>query len=395
MAKRPIPLPVPVIDADEPDCPKCPPKGAPAWMATFADIATLLMAFFVLILSFAEFNQPRFKMVAGSLNDAFGIQREVPVMNQPLGTTIIDDSFSPSPDPAVIDEITQETTEPEDPQIETGDGGSEGIGSPGESADAAAQAEAQAQAEALADALEAALPADSPLEATVENGETVLRFPEGAAPEDLAQAMTDAANAIAQATADTGADPSEVRLDGLAGQMQTVADTMTPATAGAGDTAGQDATGDSERAAALAEAQLRVALRQEVGEGLVTVEQREDRVIVTVGAGGAFPSGDAELTAEAQEIMTRLAFAAMGEASDIVVTGHTDDVPLGAGSAFRDNWGLAAARASSVVRALQGTGLVEADRMTATSRGESAPVADNTTPEGRAQNRRIEIEILY
>jgi chemotaxis protein MotB len=48
-------------EQDEPDCPKCPPPGAPAWMATFADMATLLMAFFVLILSFAEFNVPKFK----------------------------------------------------------------------------------------------------------------------------------------------------------------------------------------------------------------------------------------------------------------------------------------------------------------------------------------------
>ncbi len=41
-------------EKEEEECPKCPPVGAPAWMATFADMATLLMAFFVLILSFAE-----------------------------------------------------------------------------------------------------------------------------------------------------------------------------------------------------------------------------------------------------------------------------------------------------------------------------------------------------
>ena len=50
-------------EKDEEDCPKCPPVGAPAWMATFADMATLLMAFFVLILSFAEFNVPKFKQI--------------------------------------------------------------------------------------------------------------------------------------------------------------------------------------------------------------------------------------------------------------------------------------------------------------------------------------------
>ena len=53
------------------DCPAC-NKGAPAWMATFADMATLLMAFFVLILSFAQVNVPKYKEVAGSMRSAFG-----------------------------------------------------------------------------------------------------------------------------------------------------------------------------------------------------------------------------------------------------------------------------------------------------------------------------------
>ena len=54
-------------EKEEEECPKCPPVGAPAWMATFADMATLLMAFFVLILSFAEFNVPKFKQISGHL----------------------------------------------------------------------------------------------------------------------------------------------------------------------------------------------------------------------------------------------------------------------------------------------------------------------------------------
>ena len=72
-------------ESEEQDCPKCPPVGAPAWMATFADMATLLMAFFVLILSFAEFNTPKFKQISGSLNNAFGVQRIVPVVEQRQG----------------------------------------------------------------------------------------------------------------------------------------------------------------------------------------------------------------------------------------------------------------------------------------------------------------------
>ena len=94
----------------EDDCPKCPAKGAPAWMATFADMATLLMAFFVLILSFAEFNVPKFKQISGSLKNAFGVQRVLPVVEQPKGTTILSLNFSPSPSPSVQETVRQKTT---------------------------------------------------------------------------------------------------------------------------------------------------------------------------------------------------------------------------------------------------------------------------------------------
>ena len=105
-------------EEEEEECPKCPPAGAPAWMATFADMATLLMAFFVLILSFAEFNVPKFKQISGSLKNAFGIQRMVPVVEQPKGTTILSLNFSPSPAPAVTENITQQTTLEEKPELE-------------------------------------------------------------------------------------------------------------------------------------------------------------------------------------------------------------------------------------------------------------------------------------
>ena len=63
------------------DCPKC-EEGAPAWLATFADMMSLLMCFFVLLLSFAEVDATRFKKMAESMKDAFGVQREVPVMGR-------------------------------------------------------------------------------------------------------------------------------------------------------------------------------------------------------------------------------------------------------------------------------------------------------------------------
>jgi chemotaxis protein MotB len=104
-------------DEQDEECPKCPPVGAPAWMATFADLATLLMAFFVLLLSFAEMNVPKFKQISGSLKDSFGVQKIVPVVEQPMGTTVLEMNFSPSPSPSVTQEMTQETTEIREPEV--------------------------------------------------------------------------------------------------------------------------------------------------------------------------------------------------------------------------------------------------------------------------------------
>ena len=84
----------------------------------------------------------------------------------------------------------------------------------------------------------------------------------------------------------------------------------------------------------------------------------------------------------------------MSPEGEITVTGHTDDVPI-SNAQFRDNWDLAAGRAASVVQAIQQTGLIDGDRLSAVSKGEMAPVADNTTAAGREKNRRIEIEIKY
>ena len=93
--------------------------------------------------------------------------------------------------------------------------------------------------------------------------------------------------------------------------------------------------------------------------------------------------------------MAKIATKGVGENSKITVSGHTDNVPLKFGSNFRDNWDLAAARASSVVQEMEGTGVISADRMQAVSFGEAKPIKSNDTAEGRSKNRRIEIEIDF
>lgn len=88
------------------------PAGAPAWMSTFADLATLLMSFFVLLLAFAEMDVVKFKQVAGSMKYAFGVQNQLEVAEIPKGTSVIALEFRPGqPQPTPIDVIMQHTTD--------------------------------------------------------------------------------------------------------------------------------------------------------------------------------------------------------------------------------------------------------------------------------------------
>jgi len=94
------------------DCPKCPPAGAPLWLATFADLMSLLMCFFVLLLSFATMDAAKFKKAADSMENAFGVQRDIPATEPPMGTSIIAQHFSPAQTtPSPIEEVKQSTNQ--------------------------------------------------------------------------------------------------------------------------------------------------------------------------------------------------------------------------------------------------------------------------------------------
>ena len=94
------------------ECPRCPPEGLPAWMGTFADLMSLLMCFFVLLLAFSEMDVLKFKQIAGSMKFAFGVQNKIEVKDIPKGTSVIAMEFRPGrPDPTPIENIQQQTIE--------------------------------------------------------------------------------------------------------------------------------------------------------------------------------------------------------------------------------------------------------------------------------------------
>ncbi|NOX67768.1 MAG: flagellar motor protein MotB [Gammaproteobacteria bacterium] len=85
-------------------------RGIPAWVMTFADLMTLLMCFFVLLLAFSEMDAAKFKQLSGSMKDAFGVQADVEVRTIPKGTSIIAQEFSPGkPDPTPVNTVKQFT----------------------------------------------------------------------------------------------------------------------------------------------------------------------------------------------------------------------------------------------------------------------------------------------
>ncbi|MDC3129047.1 OmpA family protein [Paracoccaceae bacterium] len=389
-------------EQDEEECPKCPPAGAPAWMATFADMATLLMAFFVLILSFAEFNVPKFKQISGSLKEAFGVQKVVPVVEQPKGTTVIELNFSPNPDPSISTTLRQDTTELQKPELELKtetEKSPEGTGDEKKSQSdfegAGGEGEEQLDAQELAKQLKKAIDTG---EVTVETlGENVvINFPEEkTSDEDVSTMIAETLEALNEAREKSGASESEVLFGGVEQELEKLAAAIDESLPQDGQgQGGSSSEGEEERIASRTTQELTVALKEQIDQGLIEVEQREGKVFVTVGSGGAFPSGTADLTDEAQRIIDRIALSAMSPDSSIKVTGHTDDVPISNGQ-FRDNWDLGAGRAASVVQAIQNTGLIGGDRLEAVSKGEMEPVADNATASGREKNRRIEIEISY
>ncbi|MFT2110112.1 flagellar motor protein MotB [Marinomonas sp. 2405UD68-3] len=108
-------------DEEEAECPEC-IEGLPAYMGTFADLMSLLMCFFVLLLSFAEMDVLKFKQLAGSMRAAFGVQKQIEAESIPMGTSIIAQEFSPGrPEPTPINEVRQKA-----------DDSSESLGSQGQ-----------------------------------------------------------------------------------------------------------------------------------------------------------------------------------------------------------------------------------------------------------------------
>lgn len=228
------------------ECPKIDP-GAPKWVVTFGDLMSLLLCFFVLLLSFSEMDRSKYKQVAGSLEKAFGVQRNVRVMDMPKGMKIIAMDF----DQDIIE----------------------------------------------------------------------LRIRE-----------------------DLGKEIDE-----------------------------------------LLETQL------EEFKDQIAMEASEDQVIIRLMGESTFDSGSVEIREKLKPLLINVAKILENDNGDIIIAGHTDNVPLRTGGPYKTNLRLSSARAAIVAEFILSHSGIDPKRISTMGFGEFRPIASNDTARGREMNRRVEI----
>ncbi|MCI8356423.1 MAG: flagellar motor protein MotB [Lachnospiraceae bacterium] len=256
--------------------PEEPPKGAPAWQATFADLMNLLLCFFVMLFSMSTMDAQKFELLAASFNQTFSIFS--------AGATAIGDGFLISNGVSQLNELDDY------------------INSTGKSAE----------------------------------GETI--------PEDLQEA----AEMMEQAKLEASEELAEV---------------------------------------------IEEALEEKQLENEIDIEFTSQYVQLTLNGALLFDSGSTELKEEALPILNQVGIILQQySTSTIEIEGHTDNVPM-SGSKYSNNDELSNGRALSVFYYLEENTTLNPANIKHSGRGEYIPIADNSTPEGRAQNRRVEIRI--
>jgi chemotaxis protein MotB len=230
-------------------------KGAPMWMVTFGDLMSLLLCFFVLLLSFSEMDRQKYKLVAGSLAQAFGVERQTKSNESPKGATMVALSF----DQDLVPKFRQ------------------------------AEYIAMQAMEALGEELKKAL---------------------------------------------------EGKLKGL--------------------------------------------------EDKVEIEVNGNQTIIRLQGGATFDSGQADIKPQLIPVLEEIGLRLKGNEGDIIIAGHTDNVPI-YGGPFETNLKLSIARAAEVAEfMIKRVGIAPA-RISTMGFGEYRPAYSNGTEEGREKNRRVEI----
>ena len=365
------------VKKDPPPPQECPPckAGSPAWMATFADMATLLMAFFVLILSFAHVNVPKYKEVAGAMKTKFGVQTISAVIEAPTARNIVAMNYkSARTEPTAMETIEEQKTdeEPKDVELRNDVG--------------AGQSTTNATLEEVKEELAQEI-ADGSVSVAIENGAVTVRTNDSLAPGAPGQLDQEIIQVLSKVAS------VQTKVDGLVKVVGTAFQSSDADSNGASRAGGRsaeqirlDGIDDQYR-------QIRANLSTEISQGLAEVERDGDLIIIRLAERGSFASGLALLQPSFERLLDNVGASLVGTTGLIQIEGHTDNVPLAFGSRYRDNWDLSSARSASVADYLLGEEYVPPGNMVVMGLADTQPIASNDSALGRASNRRIEIVV--
>ncbi|WP_144159842.1 type VI secretion system protein TssL, long form [Paraburkholderia sp. BCC1885] len=136
---------------------------------------------------------------------------------------------------------------------------------------------------------------------------------------------------------------------------------------------------------------LKELLKDEIAAGTVSVDEDEHHSAVTFHGDDMFVPGKATVNTSMQPLINKIAAEIVKVPGKVTVIGHSDNTPIRSRT-FDSNQALSEERATQVMQLIQDAG-VPANRLEAVGKGDSDPIADNKTPQGRAQNRRVEINV--
>jgi chemotaxis protein MotB len=129
-------------------------------------------------------------------------------------------------------------------------------------------------------------------------------------------------------------------------------------------------------------------------DGKIQIRSDSNSITISLADNLLFDSGSADLKPGSQEVLSEVAAALAGLPNEIRIEGHTDNIPVNSAD-FPTNWELSTARATRVLRFIIDADQFKPGQLYAAGYADTRPVADNSTPEGRALNRRADIVIVY
>ncbi len=341
---------------------ECPTLAAP-WMATFSDLGTLLMAFFVLILARSVVDSPRMETVLGSVALAFGAERRVPKLEIPMGETLLETKYTPSEAERTIDsdatQNSKDTTQEYIKQMtERG----------------TAVSNIQGDYVQVLEELELELE-QGQVTVTIEGEKIIVEMVEGDT--GAKGKKNKAKGGVTQETIEIAKKLEDLRTFATSEIVLKREENWEPR--------GKEIVNRSSIE------EIREALNDEIDEGIAEIERVGDSVLIRLTKADSFISGQARLSRNFEDTLFRVGNALASTRGILRIEGHTDNQMVGFSRTFKSNFDLSAARAASVADFLVEETDLQNGRLTISGLADTKPIGDNLTAIGRAKNRRIEI----